>query len=491
MKVHLAVLSGRPPFFDALIPDRGMASLAAVLEREGVPCRVFDLNRIDTTYGQFLAAVRNERPDLVGFKFFDSGYVAAELLAREIRRECPTTRIVAGGPHVTLFQETIAEDTDAFDVLIAGDGEKAIVDLLHWIQGERRIEDVAGAIYRSVTGGLRKNPQSLTADLDGLPFPKWSALDLEWYLPIGMLNTYRGCPFTCAFCAHNRVWGYLENGTEYSPVIRKRSLASLSGELDQMLAEGLRCIGFTDSTPLPPLFRTLVSRIREIGPIPWTSFAYVGHFTREDFVAFGESGCAALWFGIESGNEELRRRMGKNFSNADVLNSLQWARDAGIKPIPGFIAGFPGDSPACWRDTHQLISEMKTDVCVISPFILDPGSPVALDPGAFGVQLEPGWQKAIARRHGLNEFEIHTHSMQGVSNVSLWETLQSHTGYPGYEADRNIAESEFAYLLARATGRSASDIVQSLDIPLKQHEPSKLAIELARIWKAVEQGVSK
>lgn len=485
MNVFLATLSGRPPFFDTLIPDRGMAVLSAVLTCAGVKHQIFDLNRVDLTYGDFLAAVRRERPDLVGFKFFDSGYVAAELLAQAIRREAPRTRIAAGGPHVTLFQEALLDDSTAFDLLVAGDGEQAILHVVEWVDGQRALDAVGGAIYRAPSGAICKNAQAMVSDLDALPFPNWTVFDLERYLPIVLLNTYRGCPYTCAFCAHNRVWGYRETEHAYQPLLRRRSLPSLNAELDAALATGMRCLGFTDSTPLPPLLRDLVTRFEQVQPLYWTSFAYVGHFDAADFARFGRSGCAALWFGLESGNEALRQRIGKRFTNAEVVATFRWATEAGIVPIPGFIAGFPGDSVECWRDTQRLLEQLGTELAVVSPYILDPGSPVALDPAAFGVELAPDWQRAIVRRAGLNEFEIHTHTIDGVSNVSLWERLQPATGYRGYDADRNIAESEFAYLLARATGRNATEIVQALDSALKQHDVSRLGRELARIWKAM------
>lgn len=490
MHVTLAVLSGRPPFFDALIPDRGLATLSAILSDRGISNDVFDLNRVDLSYGEFLKAVRKTRPDLVGFKFFDSGYIAADGLARLIRQEFPNTRIVAGGPHATLFQETIIQDTDAFDLLIAGDGERAILDIVDWVAGDRGLDAIEGAVFRTPLGGIRANPQGIVRDLDSMPFPAWSVYPLEKYLPIAMLSTYRGCPYTCAFCAHNRVWGYEEQGHRYRPILRQRSIASVEAETREATQQGLRLVGFTDSTPLPPMLREWSAGARRNGVLAWTSFAYVGHFSKGDFESFGNSGCAALWFGLESGNEHLRRIMGKNFTNAQVVDTFDWARQAKIVPIPGFIAGFPGDSPEAWCDTREFVRNLGGGPVVISPFILDPGSPVALDPERFGVTLIPDWQRRIVRRQGVNEFEIHTHSIGALTNVELWDSLRVTSGYQGYEADRNLAESEFAYLLERGTGWPAAEIVQDLDRSLKQLDASTLFKTLSRIWAKTHQGAA-
>lgn len=490
MKVALASFSGRPPFFDALIPDLGLAQLSAVLTAAGIDHRVFDLNRIERSFGDVLAEIRTYQPDLLGFKFFDTGFATVELLAQEVRRELPHCTIAGGGPHVSLFQETVMEVSDAFDVAVYGEGEGAILDLIEWREGRRPISEVRGAIYRGAGGEVAKNPQSLLVDLEALPPPRWDVFDLERYLPIAMLNAYRGCPFTCSFCAHNRVWGYEEAGLSYRPAVRRRSIESIVREIDlDRTRYGLRLFGFADSTPLPGLWIDLAEHFAACTPaVWWTSFAYVGHFRESDFDLLARSGCAALWFGIESGSKRLRERMGKVFSDEEVLETFAWATARGIVPIPGFIAGFPGETPQTLAETKALASRLReagAPVVVISPYILDPGTPVSLNPSAYGVRPHPDWQRRIVRRQGLNEFEVDYYQVDGVSNVEKWSSLRQDSGYPGWEQDRNIAESEFAYLLARATGMDPGALVAELDSSLKRMDVRALHRILSLIWERV------
>lgn len=482
MRVALATYAGPTPFFDLLIPDRGLAILASILERRGADYRIFDLNRLDYSCGQFLSDLRQFNPDVVGFKFFDTGFAAVELLAAQIRREFPRALVIAGGPHVTLFQEHILHTTSVFDVLVYGEGERAFPLLLDAHARNGRFESVPGVIYRREDGTIHRTAQDLVHDLDALPFPKWDALPLEDYLPIAMLNVTRGCPFTCSFCAHNHTWGYREKPGGYEPVVRKRSVPSVLQEVEHAQRCGLSLFGFTDSIPLPNLWRSLAQGFIGLKqPVFWTSFAYVGHFTEKDLTLLAQSGCAALWYGVESGNESLRRAMGKNFSNADVLQTFHWCRTAGIAAIPGFIIGFPGETLESLSDTMKLRDALEVPVSVLSPFILDPGSPVCFAPEKFAIELREDWQCLIIRRMGLNEFEIPYYTVHGRSNVELWNHWSAHCDYPGYTRDRNVAESEFAYLIAKATGRDATAVVRDLDTSLKTFNKEALRTLLTDI----------
>lgn len=484
MRVVLAVCSGRPAFFDALIPDRGIAAMSAELRRLGVDHRVFDLNHPRTSPGRFVQEVRRYRPDLVGLKFFDTGYLEVESLCETLRTEIPSVRIVAAGPHPTLFREAILDSSDCFDLVVAGEGEPVLPALLEWVARGGAPEAVPSAIFRRPDGSIQENARRLVDDLDALAFPAWDVFPLEDYLPVAMLSTYRGCPYTCAFCAHNHAWGYDPRDRGYRPILRKRSIASVRQEVDEaMSTHGLRLFGFCDSIPNRELTLGFARHLEGLpAPRLWTSFGYVGQFASEELGILARSGCVALWYGIESGCPELRARIGKRFSNDDVLSEFAAARSHGILPIPGFVVGFPGETTETLQRTHDLVAALASPVTVISPYILDPGTPVSLDPRRFGVEMTPDWKRRIVKRAHINEWDIHHYTVDGVSNVDHWARFASSSGYPGYDRDRNVAESEYAYLVARAIDDDPTELVRRLDRALKTNDIGLLRGELKRIW---------
>ena len=104
-------------------------------------------------------------------------------------------KIVVGGPHAAVAPQTIP---GFVDFIVQGEGEYAMRDI------------VAGKVTDRIVRYPRIN------DLDTLPMPAWDCfvdLPYEWSMkligdaPVFTMNTSRGCPFRCAFCSVNSVWG--------------------------------------------------------------------------------------------------------------------------------------------------------------------------------------------------------------------------------------------------------------------------------------------
>ena len=124
---------------------------------------------------------------------------------------------VHGGPNVPSYRE----DVDAFmrthrhaDVLVHGEGERALVDLLDALIAHGpeptvvldpdRLSTVAGITFRTGPDSwVTTTPRTRSADLDEFPSPYLSGL-FEEYNPgpvrAATIETNRGCPYGCTFC---------------------------------------------------------------------------------------------------------------------------------------------------------------------------------------------------------------------------------------------------------------------------------------------------
>jgi uncharacterized radical SAM superfamily protein len=85
---------------------------------------------------EIIHQARTEGVDWVGFKLWNGdGYSMPLAIAREVKRACPHLKLFAGGPHADYFYRTIIEETDVFDAIAYGSGEEALVGLADWVGG--------------------------------------------------------------------------------------------------------------------------------------------------------------------------------------------------------------------------------------------------------------------------------------------------------------------------------------------------------------------
>ena len=190
----------------------GIAYLTSALRENGVGTVYRDLH--DDTWTGAASLMLRERPDVVGISCFTMGRTNAYRLAREAKRVLPGALVVMGGPHATFFPEH-ALANPAVDVVVLGEGEETIVELVSRFDEGGDFTDIPGLALRSGDRVIRTPPRRRTEDLDSLAFPAYDAFDLSLYKSPEIPEQYRsligthvlssrGCPFHCGFCSVNR-----------------------------------------------------------------------------------------------------------------------------------------------------------------------------------------------------------------------------------------------------------------------------------------------
>lgn len=187
-----------------------------------------------------LADLARHRPDVVGFSCYIWNIELILPLIVNLRKVCPQTVIVLGGPEVSFDTEYWLKTYPAIDYLIAGEGEKAFRVLLQTLEkhtktpSPRELAEVPGLVYR--TGGeVRQNEQE-PLDLAELP-PIYTGDLGELKNKIVYYETTRGCPFRCAYCLSS-VMG----------PVRKFPMERSKQELRLLAAAGLEQVRFVDRT---------------------------------------------------------------------------------------------------------------------------------------------------------------------------------------------------------------------------------------------------
>ena len=122
-----------------------------------------------------------------------------------IRKNYPESKIVLGGPHITVLKEKVFEECPEADFLVIGEGEYALYDLI-----ENEDPSADNIIVKNEQNDIAK-VKAKDVVVENLPMPAYDILGFEKYVPppaslqskkpgIGIIAS-RGCPYKCSFCA--------------------------------------------------------------------------------------------------------------------------------------------------------------------------------------------------------------------------------------------------------------------------------------------------
>ncbi len=121
--------------------------------------------------------------------------------------------------------------------------------------------------------------------------------------------------------------------------------------------------------------------------IEWDCETRVDMVTRELLQRMRKAGCIAIWFGVESGCQEIINSMEKNFNIVQTRRAFKWADEAGLMTVASVILGFPGETKDTASKTVKFVEELSpTDVGyqIATPY---PGTPL------YDYVRENGWLK--------------------------------------------------------------------------------------------------
>lgn len=187
-----------------------------------------------------LADLVLRQPDVVGFSCYIWNIELILPLVGNLRKVCPETTIILGGPEVSFDTAYWLETYPAIDFLVAGEGEESLRRFLEEYEKSQgvleaiRLKDVPGLVYRQ-DGKVVQNPQE---PLDLAAIPPIYAGDLdELQNKIVYYETTRGCPYRCAYCLSS-VMGQVR---EFP---RERS----KNELARLAKVGVEQVRFVDRT---------------------------------------------------------------------------------------------------------------------------------------------------------------------------------------------------------------------------------------------------
>lgn len=328
----------------------GLGYVAACLRRDSHEVRIIDAKTENLGLPAVVERVREFAPGLVGVTAMTHEINCAAGICEAIKQARPETITMVGGPHSTALPADTLAEFPAIDVAVRGEGEFTACELADAVAGgnpRHTWSDIAGIAFRDDGQIIRNTDRPFIRDLDALPFPAWDLFPKVsggWPLYAG-----RGCPFRCGFC--QRVLGSR---------IRLRSVDNVMAEIDELEDRtGQRDSWFQDETfGVNPrwtneLLDRLIERNRRRGSIwRWKANSRANLADRALYRKMKLAGCRMLDFGIESGNEQILRRIHKNITLPQAREAIAAAKAAGLRTNAFFIIGHPGET---WQTALQTV----------------------------------------------------------------------------------------------------------------------------------------
>lgn len=337
----------------------GIMCLSAALKKRGHEVRVF----IERAQSGFLAAVASYRPQLVGFRCVAYNCPWVEKMATQVKKSLGVP-VIVGGIHPTLNPSMI--EHPAIDFICRGEGEFPLAELADAME---RGDDFTGIPNLWVKCGdtVHENEmRPLIQDLD-LVYPPDRALYMEAYdffrvYPWKNVSASRGCPFSCTYCYNGALKEQVKGKGRY---VRWRSPQNMIDEM-LLLKEkyGARTLHFSDDTfVLPhPWFHEFLREYRRQVRLPFICNARADVLTDDLAAALQEAGCHAVFFGLETGNEDLRMRLlDKRITNRQIERTADILHRRGIRFQTYNMFGLPGETFAQALETLDLNIRIRTD----------------------------------------------------------------------------------------------------------------------------------
>ena len=347
-------------------PPLGVAYVAAALREAGHDVRLLDCTFLGRD--QALEEALATKSEVVGISCMATLTEDCLWFAEQLRGHCDL--LVAGGPLPTCEPEAFLTH---FDVVVRGEGERTMCELLVAHAAGADLGTMAGVVTRAAAsagssangegGGAFAPPRPFAQDLDQIPFPARDLLPNRQYLAFGKkeygfsittVMSTRGCPFACEFCS-NVVFG---------ESYRERSPGNVVDEIEAALALGYDRISFADDvfTLRRERLLAICDEIRRrVLRFSWECLGRVDSLDEKTARAMQQAGCFRIFFGIESGNDEILRLMNKQITTRQARDAVEAAHRAGLEVGAFFIVGYPGETDDTVLDTLRLAVSLPLD----------------------------------------------------------------------------------------------------------------------------------
>lgn len=316
------------------------------------------------------------KPDVVGISsLFTPYYREALEIARRVKKRL-NAPVVMGGSHASAAPESLLS-SPYVDYVIRGEGERAFVEFLAFMQEQKAIEAVPNLAYKT-NGRLCFNPVADNFPLDDLPFPDLGDFAPSSYTlagePMTFIITSRSCPHKCSFCSVH---------TTFGEKYRLRSLENVLDEIDLRYRQGCRVIDFEDDnltyykSTFKELCRQIIARFPR-GALQLVAMNGISYLSLDEEMLelMAAAGFSHLNLALVSSDKTVRETTKRPHTLSAYLKVVEKASRLGLKIVSYQILGLPNETLESMIQTLAFNARVPV-LLGASPFYQTPNAPIA------------------------------------------------------------------------------------------------------------------
>lgn len=300
-------------------------------------------------------------PDFIFLSIFTDNLLWSLNISEKLKKKFPKSKIILGGPHITVTGKELLEKYNFIDILVRGAGEQAIIDICN----NSLSNTTPGIIYRE------KN-EIISNDWYILPDRKFINISPDFELfrkKIPFLKQYHstfsgfGCPYSCSFCIHS----YLKKEKNYTFV--KKEIDNLIHELEKAKRSGAKKIIFHDDvfTIDKKWLNDFLIIYRKKIALPYMCISHPELIDEEIARMLKKSNCVSIEIGTQTMNDKIRKKYLNRFESQEkIRNCLKILRKNRIPVITDHISGLPEEKIIDHIKALKIYKKYKVSRVILS-----------------------------------------------------------------------------------------------------------------------------
>ncbi|MBT3464411.1 radical SAM protein, partial [archaeon] len=340
-------------------PNMSLSYVAGALQKAGHDLIFLDAMASKLSLNDLVTKVQSFKAEILMFSITTYLFHQSIEIIKYFKERCKNVIIIVGGAHLGIFpKETLTQKCIDFGII--GEAEEAVVELIDSIENKKPLIEIKGICYRKNKKIIITKKRDKIKDLDTIAFPARNLLPMErYYSFISKFKNYtilmssRGCTFQCIFCEQR------------TGDIRYRSKKNVVDEIEECYNKyHVKEIDIFD-----PLFTINKKRVIEICKeiqkrninIAWSCRSRVDTIDEEMLVEMKKAGCYRIYFGIESGDEIILKKIKKFTKISQIKKAIHLTKKHKILAFGYFMFGNPGETKSTIENTINLSLSLPLD----------------------------------------------------------------------------------------------------------------------------------